>query len=97
MDCEPGLARTASVPFTRVRHHAADHDRLRSRSRPPGEHCAVRTSRAVGAGDLRSFWPAEFCQNLWIEGPADLCPAEHEDELRRNQAIRARDCAAAGK
>src|SRR5437588_11864980 len=52
---------------------------------------------SVAARDLRSFQAAKFSKDLRLEGHADICPAQHENQLRRNQAIRSRAGEIAGR
>ena len=92
---ESGRDRTAPVTLAGERHYLPDDDGLRSRSGRAGKHCAMLPGWTVAAGDLRTLRTAEFPEDFRIEGAADLCSAQHSDQLRsrpRLSLMRWRSC-----
>ena len=60
-------------------------DGLRSGPRPSGRHRALLARRPMAAGSACGARTAVLCEDLWLQRPADLCPAEYTDDFRRHQ------------
>ncbi len=72
-----------------------DRARLRPRPRPAGRRRRLLPGRAPPARAVRPFRPRVLPEDLGLEGPAGLRPAQRQGRLRRDQAVRPGDRPAA--